>query len=89
MKANSINGSIRVTIPHAMVRKLSIKANDLMAVSYEDDIILIKKLEPKDIIKSSKFMNAAFQEKKPFVKQLLKHIGELENAKSKNRTTKH
>lgn len=84
MKANSINGCIRVSIPRKICRKLGIKPSDLMAVSCEDDIILIKKLEPKDIIKSSQFMNAAFQEKKPFVKQLLKHIGELENGKCIN-----
>jgi bifunctional DNA-binding transcriptional regulator/antitoxin component of YhaV-PrlF toxin-antitoxin module len=89
MKANSINGSIRVTIPQGMVRKLGIKPSDLMAVTYEDDIILIKKLEPKDIIIASKFMNAAHAQKKPFIKQMLKRIGELENGKHSDKRNKH
>lgn len=49
MKANSINGSLRVTIPLPICKCLNIRSKDLIAITVENGIISMKKVEPQEL----------------------------------------
>ncbi len=74
MRVNNINGSMRITIPNAIAKNLGLRTRDLCAVMQKGNTVIIKKMQPVDILKASDFLTTENPDSKAFYKHFFNQV---------------
>ena len=65
---------MRITIPNAIAKSLGLRTKDLCAIMLRGETVIIKKMQPVDILKASDFLSTENPDSKAFHKHFFQPI---------------
>lgn len=78
MRINNIAGSMRITIPNAIAKSMGLRTKDLCAVMLKGETVIIKKMQPVDILKATNFITTETPDSKAFYKRFFAPVEKVQ-----------